>query len=100
MRRQQALINRILRWLADQPDPWADERVLVDALDGDDDTERARAIVQYHLRLCSQAGYIIGQDAGSVDASIQQWQLTWSGHELVDRATASQSVVDQFSGKR
>ena len=85
-----SLIREILRWLADQPSTWVDQRSLLDALDGDDDSDARRAVVQYHVDLCCQAGFEL-KSAGQTPS----YQLTWIGHDKLEQAESSDAIASQ-----
>lgn len=79
MRRQMKLIKAILQACSEYPDTSISQAALIDAIDGAE--YRDKAVVEYHLGLCRQAGYL-EQDGtrGKYD-----WRLTWNGHEALDR---------------
>ena len=72
------MIQQILEWLADQPDPEADEKSLLDALDGSDDSDHHRAVIKHHVDLCIQAGYV---QVVTEKGRNRTLQLTWKGHQ-------------------
>ena len=77
MRRNLELIQAILCWIEDQPDPWCEPPTLISGF------EPAR--IAYHLDLCAEAGFI-RQSPKTVKPS--HVQLTWDGHEKLNQLQA------------
>ncbi len=77
MQRRQEVILKILAWFEKVESPWSD---LPDAL-ADPRTGKSldAAIIQYHVDLCEQAGFIRVKPG-----SRPQVQLTWAGHEELE----------------
>ena len=77
MKRRQEVILKILAWFEKIESPWSDlPDTLADPCDGQ---LLDAAVIQYHIDLCEQAGFIrvkLGQKP--------QAQLTWAGHEELD----------------
>ena len=79
MRRDMKLIRWILQFLADRDDPWIDWSEIAPA--GRDKMKADEKILDYHVSLCVQAGFLEigrGDDASSL---LPTYQLTWGGHE-------------------
>ena len=77
MRRDRVLIRAILEFLRGADSPWVGRRELraVEAPRPD--------ILDYHLSLCEQAGFVVVAREPGRD---QRFQLTWTGHEERDQA--------------
>ncbi len=82
MRRQMAVVHAILRWFSGHAEPWAPFPELADS--------PAQDVVQYHVDLCMQAGFVQKQPHTSGQAP--RWQLTWAGHEMLDTLNAQRST--------
>ena len=78
MRRNLDLIKAILLWLEQQPDPWCEPPSVIEGFKHDR--------VDYHLNLCEEAGFIRRNRPG---ARPQRVQLTWKGHEELERIRQS-----------
>ena len=77
MKRRQELIRKILEWFEKVDSPWSDlPDTLADPCDGQ---LLDAAVIQYHIDLCEQAGFIRVKPGEK-----PQIQLTWAGHEELD----------------
>ena len=86
MRRQMELIRRILEYLNQSESPVVARHCIADDL-----TRRGcdPAVAEYHLELCSQAGFTRDTNIERDKYPIRGLQLTWAGHEKLaefDRA--------------
>ena len=76
MRRKMKLIRKILEWseanATGEPTP-------IGEIEGYTDKQ-----IQYHIQLCSEAGYLLVQDMLSLQSTeFYITQLTWRGHETL-----------------
>ena len=78
MRRNLDLIQKILRWIEEQPGPWCEPPSSLEGFDH----ER----VIYHVHLCKEAGFI---RLNAANARPRRVWLTWDGHEELERARQS-----------
>jgi len=77
MKRRQEVILKILKWFQNTDSPWTDvPDTLADPCNGQ---LLDAAVIQYHIDLCEQAGFIRVKPGET-----PQVQLTWAGHEEID----------------
>ena len=75
MKRRHELLLKILEWLESRSSPWEEHpSELADPVTGE---PVAKDVLEYHVDLCGQAGWIRVKSGGSAP----QLQLTWAGHE-------------------
>ena len=75
MRRQLALIGKVLLALREYDQPWMPAFKLEQRVEVNSDPQ----ILAYHVDLSEQAGFIVRRERDSVE-----WQLTWAGHEQIE----------------
>ncbi len=80
MRRQIELIRQILAFLAERDETWVEQRIVLDALDGHAKGSKRSEIVDYHIDLCLQAGFLAREQK---DPPPFRLQITWQGHEFL-----------------